>query len=118
MAMVPILEWLLKEVLFFKCLKYLLKYLLKIQFRADMDMCSETDSTNECSDFKSELEEDEHGNGSGAGGRNASGQLANLGGSGGGSSGCPAGPGGPSVPRKSSGLSSKRTGRHPRVVFV
>ena len=53
-----------------------------------MDMCSETDSTNECSDFKSELEEeDEHGNGSGAGGRNASGQLANLGGSGGGSSG-------------------------------
>ena len=27
-----------------------------------MDMCSETDSTNECSDFKSELEEeDEHG---------------------------------------------------------
>ena len=80
-----------------------------------MDMCSETDSTNECSDFKSELEEeDEHGNG--AGGRNASGQHAHGSSSGGG--GGPAGPGGPSVPRKSSGLSSKRTGRHPRVVFV
>ena len=91
----------------------------KFNFAPDMDMCSETDSTNECSDFKSELEEeDEHGNGSGAGGRNASGQLANLGGSSGGQGGCPAGPGGPSVPRKSSGLSSKRTGRHPRVVFV
>ena len=86
-----------------------------------MDMCSETDSTNECSDFKSELdEEDEHGNGIGAGrnasGRHASGQHAH---GSGGDSGGPAGPGDPSVPRKSSGLSSKkRTGRHPRVVFV
>jgi T-lymphoma invasion and metastasis-inducing protein 1 len=73
--------------------------------KREMDMCSETDSTNECSDFKSELdEEDEHGNGIGAGrnasGRHASGQHAH---GSGGDSGGPAGPGDPSVPRKSSG---------------
>ena len=67
----------------------------------EMDMYSETDSTNECSDFKSELDEEDlegagNGNGAGAG----SGQHAHA---------------GPS--RKSSGL-SKRNNRHPRVVFV
>ena len=64
-------------------------------------MYSETDSTNECSDFKSELDEEDlegagNGNAPGAGGQHA-------------------GHAGPS--RKSSGL-SKRNNRHPRVVFV
>lgn len=59
-----------------------------------MDICSETDSTNECSDFKSELDDEEEQ----VGASNAGGQHA-----------------GPS--RKGSGL-NKRTGRHPRVVFV
>ena len=67
----------------------------------EMDMYSETDSTNECSDFKSELDEEDlegagNGNAPGAGGQHA-------------------GHAGPS--RKSSGL-SKRNNRHPRVVFV
>ena len=66
----------------------------------EMDMYSETDSTNECSDFKSELDEEDL-EGAGNGNAGAGGQHA--------------GHAGPS--RKSSGL-SKRNNRHPRVVFV
>lgn len=65
----------------------------------EMEICSETDSTNECSDFKSELDEDEESaqqqqSGQKAGAANASGPVS----------------------RKSSGPSQRKNTA--RVVFV
>ena len=39
MAMVPIVEWLLKEVLFFKCLEYLLEIFTKISISPQTWTC-------------------------------------------------------------------------------